>query len=210
MKHLMALAVVAGLSVPALAETAAPPPAAPKADPAKAQQIAAGVCAACHGADGNSTLPVNPSLAGQHPQYTAKQLADFKSGTRKNPVMQGMVANLSPEDMRNLAAYFAEKPPKPISAKDKALAQLGQKLYRGGNPNTGVPACASCHAPDGAGIPAQFPRLAGQHAEYTLAQLKNFRAAERTNDAANMMRTIAARMSDLEMQAVAEYIAGLR
>ena len=183
-------------------------------DPAKAQQIVTQVCSACHGADGNSTLP-NPNLAGQHPEYLLKQLMNFKSqggrpAERINAVMSGMAAPLSDEDMRNLAAYFASQKPKPRAARDPELARLGQSIYRGGIMAKGIAACASCHSPDGAGMPAQFPRLAGQYAEYTAAQLKSFRAGERANDPNSMMRTVAARLSDKEVSAVAEYIAGLR
>jgi cytochrome c553 len=178
-------------------------------DPAKAQTLATSVCAACHGADGNSLLPANPSLAGQFPEYLYKQLRDYKSGARKNPIMAGMVATLSEEDMRNLAAFFAAQKPRPGVANNAALATAGQKVFRTGNAGTGVAACAGCHSPNGAGIPLQFPRLKGQHPDYTLAQLRAFRAGERDNDLSSMMRMIAARMSDQEMQAVAEFIAGL-
>ncbi len=184
-------------------------PAAPRGDPAKGQTIASGVCAGCHGADGNSGVPANPTLAGQHAGYTAKQLANFKSGERKNAIMQGMVAALSPQDMLDLGAYYARQQAKPRPANDKELALVGQKLYRAGNAATGLPACAGCHSPNGAGIPAQYPRLAGQHAEYTVAQLRAFRAGERGNDMNKVMRTIASRLSDREMQALAEYTSGL-
>jgi len=188
----------------ALAQTPA------KVDPAKARDTVTKVCAACHGPDGNSVSPANPNLAGQHADYIAKQLADFKANAdRKNPVMTGMAASLSSDDMKGLGAYFSQQKPKPGSAKDKDLVALGQKIYRAGNSTTGVAACASCHSPNGAGVPAQFPRLAGQYTDYTLAQLKAFRAEERSNDPNRMMRTIAARMTDKEIQAVAEYIAGL-
>lgn len=205
MKQTMAMVAIAGMMAAssALAETAA------KGDPAKAQQIATTVCVACHAADGNSTTAANPKLAAQIPEYIAKQLADFKSGARKNPIMAGMSASLSPEDMKNLGAYFSEKKPAASSAKDQALVALGQKIFKGGNQSTGVPACAACHGPSGAGIPVQFPRLAGQHAEYTLTQLTAFRSGERANDAAKMMRVIASKMTDQEMKAVAEYISGL-
>ncbi|MFN7086605.1 MAG: c-type cytochrome [Burkholderiales bacterium] len=184
-------------------------------DPAKAQQIVTQVCAACHGADGNSATPVNPTLAGQHPEYLLKQLMNFKQqggkpAGRANPVMAGMVAPLSDEDMRNLAAYFAAQKPKPRAARDAELAKLGQSIYRGGILDKNVAACASCHSPNGAGMPAQFPRLAGQHAEYTTAQLKAFRSGERANDPNNMMRAVTARLTDREISALAEYIAGLR
>lgn len=186
-----------------------------KGDPAKAQSIVTQVCAACHAADGNSAIPANPSLAGQHPEYTYKQLRNFKSqggkpAERNNGVMAGMVANLSEDDMKNLAAYFAVQKPKSRAAKDAALVKQGELIYRGGVAAKGIAACASCHAPNGAGMPAQFPRVAGQHAEYTAAQLKAFRVGQRANDPAQMMRMVAAKMSDQEIAAVSEYIAGLR
>ena len=184
--------------------------AVPAGDPAKAQPIATSVCAACHGPDGNSPIPTNPNLAGQLPQYLYKQLSDYKSGRRKNPIMMGIVASLSDGDMRNLAAYFSQQKPRPGAAKDRDLVAAGQHLYRGGDSTTGVPACAACHSPDGAGVPIQFPRLSGQHGEYTLAQLLLFRSGERANDSNSVMRTIAQRMNDKAMAAVAEYIAGLR
>ena len=206
MKRIMAMMAVAGLAAsPALAASTA------KGDPAKAQQIVSQVCSGCHGADGNSVISVNPSLAGQHAEYITKQLTNFKAGERKNPIMMGMAAPLSPEDIKNLAAYFSEKTPKGGgSIKDKDLALKGQKLYKGGNMATGVAACAGCHSPDGAGIPAQFPRLTGQSSEYVAVQLKAFRSGERANDPASMMRMIAAKMTDQEINAVAEYIAGLK
>lgn len=184
--------------------------AANQGDAAKGATIANGVCAACHGTDGNSPIPANPSLAGQHPEYIVKQLRNYKSGERKNPIMNGMAAPLSDEDMLNVAAHFAQQKPRPGAAQDAKLVTAGQKLYRGGNSQSGVAACAGCHSPNGAGIPAQYPRLKGQHAEYTLAQLKAFRAGERANDSGSMMRAIAGRMTDAEMSAVAEYIAGLK
>ena len=197
--------------------TAAEPAAtSAKPDLAKGKQIAAQVCAACHAEDGNSVMPVNPKLAGQVPEYIVKQLrnfkpADGKPAERNNAVMGGMASTLtSVDDMRNVAAYFAAQKAKPGAARSKDLAALGQELYRGGNSATGVPACSSCHGPDGAGIPAQYPRLSGQYAEYTEAQLKAFRIGERANDPQKMMRAIASRMSDREIQAVADYIAGLR
>lgn len=206
MKQTMAMVAVAGMMVAsssALAESAA------KGDPAKAQPIATTVCVACHNADGNSVAPANPKLAGQHPEYITKQLSNFKSGERQSAIMAGMVAALSPEDMKNLGAYFGGQKAAPGSASNKNLIALGQKIYKGGNQSSGVPACASCHGPNGAGVPVQFPRLSGQHGEYTLAQLKLFRSGERANDAAKMMRVIAAKMTDQEMAAVSEYIAGL-
>lgn len=205
MKTQLALIFAAALSVPAFA--AAP---AAKGDPKAAEAIAIQVCAGCHGADGNSAAPANPSLAGQGAEYLNKQLADFKSGERKSPVMGGIVASLSPADMNNLAAYFSGKQAKPGTAKDKDKALLGQKIYRGGVQGSGVPACASCHGVKGQGIAVQFPRLAGQSAAYTQDQLNKFRTGERANDAAKMMRVIAAKMTPQEMEAVAQYIQGLR
>lgn len=185
--------------------------AAAKPDPAQGQAIVTKVCAACHAADGNSMTPANPSLAGQHAEYIAKQLADFKANkSRKNPVMMGMAAPLSPQDMQNLGAYFEGQKPKPRAAKDPSLVKLGQQIYRGGILAKGVAACSSCHGPSGAGVPAQFPRVAGQFAEYSAAQLQSFRTGERANDPNSMMRAIAAKLSDNEIKAVAEYIAGLR
>ena len=166
------------------------------------------VCAACHGADGNSAIVLNPKLAGQHPEYLLKQLVNFKEGKRANAVMAGMVANLTPDDMKGLAAYFAGQKLTLAKAKSNGAGSLGEKIYRGGIAATNVPACASCHGANGAGIPKQFPRLAGQHADYTLAQLRAFRLGERAN--APMMMTIAAKMTDAEMQAVSDYMQGLR
>ena len=209
---LMAGAVLASVfpgSTVHAAAAAEKAPAAPKGDPAKGQTLAAGVCAGCHGADGNSGVPANPTLAGQHAGYTAKQLANFKSGERKNAIMQGMVAALSPQDMLDLGAFYARQQAKPRPANDKELALIGQNLYRAGNAAVGLPACAGCHSPNGAGIPAQYPRLAGQHVDYTVAQLRAFRAGERGNDMNKVMRTIAGRLSDREMQALAEYVSGL-
>jgi cytochrome c553 len=155
-------------------------------------------------------LPANPNLAAQHADYIAKQLADYKAGKdRKNPVMTAMAAPLSAEDMRAVAEHYARQRPTLGSARNKDLVGLGQKLYRGGNSATGVPACSACHGPNGAGIPAQYPRLSGQYADYTAAQLKAFRSLERTNDPNRMMRAIAGRMTDQEIAALAEYIAGL-
>ena len=188
------------------------PAAAPasKGDPKAEETIVNQVCAGCHAADGNSTIPANPRLAGLNAEYINKQLNNFKSGERKNAVMSGMVAGLSSQDMLNLAAYFSAQQPKPDTAKDKELALAGQKIFRGGIQGAGVPACASCHGPEGKGIPVQFPRLAGQHSDYIYTQLNNFRLSERSNDAAKMMRTIAAKLTDEDMKAVAAYIQGLR
>jgi cytochrome c553 len=207
------LVLAAGLALAAAHAFAAEPAAKP--DPAAGQKIAAGVCAACHGADGNSPTAVNPNLAGQIPEYLYKQLVNFKAADgkepeRKNAIMQGMVASLSAQDKRNLAAYFATQTPAPSSAKNKETIELGQRIYRAGIAERGIPACASCHGATGGGMPAQYPRLAAQHADYTAAQMKAWRTGERANDANRMMRTIAARMNDAEIAAVSDYIAGLR
>ncbi|UCV14620.1 c-type cytochrome [Quatrionicoccus australiensis] len=186
-----------------------------KADPAKGKVIAETVCVACHGADGNSAVSANPILAGQVPEYLAKQLHNFKSvdgkpAVRNNAIMAGMAAAVPDEEIANVAAWFASQKIKPAAAKDEKLIALGQKIWRQGDFKKGVPACAGCHGPSGAGLPAQYPRLAGQFQEYTEAQLKAFRSEERANDPEKMMRTIAAKLSDPEIKAVAEYIAGLR
>ena len=186
-----------------------------KGDASKGQQIATQVCAACHNADGNSVIPANPSLAGQHAEYITKQLNNFKPeegkpAVRESAVMSAMVAPLTSEDMKNLGAYYARQKPKHGVAKDKALAEQGEKVYRGGNLETSVPACAGCHSPNGSGLPPIYPRLAGQHQEYTLAQLRAFRKEQRSNDDNQVMHMITTRMSEREMQAVSEFISGLR
>ena len=210
MKRALALL---GLVVCASPLAAAEP--AAKADSAKGQSIANKVCAACHGADGNSPTSANPKLASQVPEYLQKQLANFKPAAgkraeRENPIMGGMVAALSAEDMRDVAAYYSAQRAKPGAAKSQDALALGRKIWRGGDVIKGLPACAACHGATGAGLPAQYPRLAGQHAEYTETQLKAFRSGERRNDANKMMQAIAGRMSDPEIRAVADYIAGLR
>jgi cytochrome c553 len=209
MKFILAIAVM----LSAMSAVAADLPF--KGDAAKGQVIVNQVCAACHAADGNSQIAANPKLAGQIPEYLFKQLENFKAAPgkkaeRDNPIMAGMVAGLSPEDMRNLAAYFAGQTAKPGAAKSKDLVVLGQLIYRGGIASEGIAACASCHGPNGAGLPAQYPRLAGQHAEYVEAQLKAFRSGARANDVNGSMRGVAGRLSDREISAVADYIAGLR
>lgn len=169
-------------------------------------------CAACHGADGNSVNPEWPSLAGQHSRYILKQLKEFKSGARQNAIMAGMVAALSEDDMANLAAYFESLPPKgaPVAA-DSELLQKGQDIYRGGITETRVAACIACHSPSGKGNgPAAWPSLAGQHAKYLVTQLTHFQNEMRANDAGRMMRNVAKRMSEEEMQAVAAYVAALK
>lgn len=186
-----------------------------KADPAKGKLIAETVCVACHGADGNSAVSANPILAGQVEEYIYKQLKNFKAvdgkpAARNNPIMGGMAAPLSDEDMKNVAAWFSSQKMKPVAAKDEKQIALGQKIWRQGDFKKGVPACAGCHGPAGAGLPAMYPRLAGQFPEYTETQLKSFRTEERANDPEKMMRMIAAKLSDVEIKAVAEYAAGLR
>lgn len=178
-----------------------------KGDPAKGKEIVDKVCAACHGADGNSVIPANPSLAGQHPEYIYKQLTEFKTSKRKNPVMLGMASTLSDDDMRNVAAYFSTQKPKEGGASDKALIAAGQKIYRGGIAAKNVPACMACHGPSGAGIPVQYPRVAGQHSAYVITELNLFRSGERANGP--MMNDISARLSDQEIKSVAEYIQSL-
>jgi cytochrome c553 len=186
-----------------------------KPDLAKGASIAKQVCVACHAADGNSPTPANPKLAGQFADYLYKQLVDFKArdgkkAARDNAIMAGMVAGLSDADMRAVAAHYAAQTLRPAAASDKDLAAQGQKLWRGGVVAKGVAACSGCHGPDGAGIPGRYPRLSGQYPEYLEAQLKLFRDGARGNDPNGMMRGVAARMSDREIKAVAEYAAGLR
>ena len=170
----------------------------------------AGMCAGCHGTDGNgmASNPLWPKLAGQIPDYIDKQLHDFKSGARKDPIMSGMAATLSPADMNNVAAYFSSLKTKPGAAVNAELAKEGEKIYRGGNAKTGVSACMSCHGPSGQGIPPRFPKVSGQNAAYTEKQLLAFKAGTRTNDG-DIMTRIAFRMSEQEIKAVAQYMAGL-
>jgi cytochrome c553 len=188
--------------------------AAPKADLAKGGAIAQAVCAACHGPDGNATGNAFPKLAGQHDAYLVKELHNFKvvPGTtvpvRYNPIMAGYAAALAEDDIRNVAAYYASQTYKPADAKSKDTVELGQKIWRAGIAERGVPACAACHGPSGAGIPVQYPRLAGQWGEYNEAQLTAFKGGVRKNNAA--MTTIASRLSEGEIKAVADYAAGLR
>ena len=192
------------------AEKMAQPVAAPSKEataPASAEQTVKNVCSACHGTDGNSAIALNPKLAGQHPEYLLKQLTNFKEGKRVNAVMSGIAGALSTAEMQDLAKYFAAQKQALGKAKSNGAGSLGEKIYRGGIAATGVPACAACHGANGAGIPKQYPRLAGQHADYNLQQLRTLRTGERAN--APMM-TIAAKMTDAEMQAVADYMQGLR
>ena len=207
-------AALAALAVPAA--VVAQEAATPKPDLAKAQQTATQVCAACHGADGNSATAANPNLAGQHADYITVQLAHFKAGIRVNPIMQGMAATLSDADMRALGIYFSQQKPKGLTAKDPQLVKMAQKIFRGGDQANGLPACAACHSPTGAGIPKNYPRVGGQYADYTYAQLRAFKNGERGADKAGkdangrIMATIANRMTDDQMRAVADYMAGLR
>jgi cytochrome c553 len=201
---------------------AAEPP--QQADPAKGQQLATqgiadkGVpaCATCHGADGNSVAPVNPKLAGQIPEYMAKQLMNFrpgkdsKSAERPSAIMATFAAALSAEQMRDVSAYYASQKLVPDKARNKDTIELGRSIFRAGIAEKNVPACAGCHGPAGAGVPIQYPVIAGQFGEYIESQLKAFRSGERANDPNRMMRTTASRLSDLEIKAVADYIAGLR
>ncbi|GAB3184510.1 c-type cytochrome [Hydrogenophaga aquatica] len=181
---------------------------AAKPDLSKGAALYGQVCVACHAADGNSTIPANPKLAQQHPEYLVKQLQEFKSGKRANAVMSGFAASMSEEDMRNVSYWLASQPAKTGFARDKDLVALGERIYRGGIADRQIAACAGCHAPNGAGIPAQYPRLSGQHSDYTIAQMNAFRSGGRKNSAP--MGQIAAHMTDKEIAAVADYIAGLR
>jgi len=181
---------------------------AAKPDLAKGQAKSTEVCMACHTNDGTRGAPANPIIAGQHPEYIVKQLVEFKEGKRINPVMQGFAAQLTPEDMKNVAAFYATKQAKPGFAKNKDLVKLGERIYRGGIPDRQIPACAGCHNPTGAGNPSQFPRLGGQHADYTEAQMLAFRDGKRKNSP--QMVDVTAKMNDREIKAVSDYIAGLR
>ncbi|NKE66493.1 cytochrome c4 [Ramlibacter sp. RBP-2] len=209
-----ALAMSASVSFAQQAAPAAGAAPAPAAPAAAKPDIAAGgakyaaVCAACHGQDGNSAVPANPKLAQQHPEYIVKQLQEFKAGKRVSPVMQGFAAMLSEADMKNIAYWAASQKAKPAFAKDKELVTLGERIYRGGLADRQIAACSGCHSPNGAGIPAQYPRVSGQHADYVAAQLVSFRDGVRKNSV--QMNQVAARMNDREIKAVADYIAGLR
>jgi cytochrome c553 len=205
MRVLTGFAGLMALVYASLPAVAAEP--APQVDLERGKQIATTVCAACHGPDGNSTVAANPKLAGQHRDYIATQLALFKSGARPSPVMQGMAAGLSPDDMRNLGAYFESQKAAGLNARDKALAQRGQQIWRGGIKGANVPACAGCHGAAGHGIPAQFPRLAGQHPELTFGWLKAYADGTRPNA---VMTAIASKLNENDMKALAEYTAGLR
>ena len=204
MKSLIAWCLAAALAPATLAADAA----SLKADLAKGQAVATQVCVACHAFDGSRGTPANPILAGQHAGYLAKQLAEFKSGKRNNAIMKGFAASLSDEDMRNVSAFYASKQTKPGFAKNKDLVALGERIYRGGIADRQVPACAGCHSPSGAGIPSMYPRVGGQHADYSETQLLALRSGARGNSVE--MMAIAAKMSEREIKAVSDYMAGLR
>lgn len=197
------------------AEAKAAVPGKPKADAAAGEALysngdaSRGVtaCLTCHGPKGQSATATWPKLSAQHAAYTNKQLKNFKDGTRANPIMMGMVATLTDQDMQNIAAYLVKQPPSLGVAQNKDTIELGQSIYRGGIAAKGVPACAACHSPTGAGIPSQYPRMGGQWAEYNAAQLMAFREGTRKNS--TQMTTIATKLSDQEMKAVSDYMAGL-
>ena len=207
MKLIASFLIAAALVAPALSQANEPAKVA-KADVAKGEASFNGVCMACHGAGGNSSTPAYPKLAGQHADYIVKQLQEFKSGKRPNGVMSGMAAVLSDDDMKNVGAYLAAQKPSTGVAKDATTVTLGERIYRGGIAERQVAACAGCHSPNGAGIPSQYPRVSGQHADYTVTQLTSFRDGVRKNSA--QMTGVAAKLNDREIKAVADYIAGLR
>jgi cytochrome c553 len=216
MKRLLLPSLMAALmAVVAVANANEPAKAAYKGDAAKGQVIGASICVACHNADGNSTIAANPKLAGQNADYLYKQMTNFKSIDGKQPervnaIMNGMIAPFNDEQLRDLSAYFSSQKQKGEITKNRDTVALGQKIFRSGNMAKGLPACAGCHGPAGAGIPAQFPRIGGQFAEYLEVQLKAFQSEARTNDPNMMMRMVALKMTDVEIKAVADYIAGLR
>ena len=213
-KSLLASFLIVGSAL--AADAAHAPPAAAKADPAKGGSLydtgdnARGIpaCASCHGAGGNSTINTNPKLAGQIDTYIHKQLVDFTTPNRNQPVMTTYAKMLSDDEKKNIAAWLATQQPKQGAARNKDTLELGRKIYRGGIADRGVAACASCHGATGAGLPAQYPRLAGQHQDYTVTQLQAFKTGARSNSP--QMATLAKRLSDDEMKAVADYIAGLK
>ena len=204
MKSPLLLLLALAFTAPVLA---ADPRPADKGDAAKGEALASQVCVACHTFDGTRGLSANPILQGQHPEYLLKQLQDFKSGARDSAIMKGFAATLSEQDMRDVAAFYASKTAKPGAASDKATLLLGERIYRGGVADRRIAACAGCHSPNGAGIPSQYPRLSGQHGEYSEAQLNAFRSGQRANSAP--MAGVAARLNDREIKALADYMAGL-
>ena len=207
---LLAMSAISSFAAGEAAPAAAPsaPAKVSKPDLVKGEATFAAVCASCHGADGNSSTPAYPKLAQQHPEYLVKQLQEYKSGKRKNAIMQGFAGTLSEDDMKNVAYWATSKQAKPGFAKEKELVTMGERIYRGGIVDRQVAACASCHSPNAAGIPSQYPRLSGQHSEYTAAQLTAFRDGIRANNLT--MTQVAAKLNDKEIRAVADYIAGLR
>ena len=177
----------------------------------QAKKIVTNLCIACHGIDGNSPLPANPNLSGQHAGYITKQLMQFKNGERDNAVMKGMVANLTEQDMINLGSYFEQQKQNLLFAKSNGENSLGEKIYRAGVATKGLPACASCHGPAGHGVPNLYPRLNAQHSDYILSQLNRFRVLEdEPGTASAPMRAISVRLTEEEMKAVADYIQGLQ
>ncbi len=221
MKPFACLMIAALLAVPALSVSAAgeQPAGAAQASTAAAPAVVkpdltqgsakyTALCASCHGADGNSGVPANPKLAQQHPEYLVKQLQEFKGGKRAGTVMPALAAQLTDADMKNVSYWAGSQKAKAGFAKDKELVALGERIYRGGIADRQVAACAGCHSPNGAGIPAQYPRLSGQHADYTARELTAFRDGGRKNSV--QMTQIAARLNDREIRAVSDYIAGLR
>mgnify|MGYP000175573360 CR=1 FL=1 len=204
MKSPLLLLLALAFTAPVLA---ADPRPADKGDAAKGETIASQVCVACHTFDGTRGLSANPILQGQHPEYLLKQLRDFKSGARNNAVMKGFASTLSDQEMRDVAAFYASKTAKPGFATNKDTLLLGERIYRGGVADRQIAACAGCHSPNGAGIPAQYPRVGGQHGDYSEAQLIAFRSGLRTNSAP--MAGVAAKLNDREIKALADYMAGL-
>lgn len=206
MKSFIQALIISALAAGSAWASESKAPAAP--DLAKGQALSEQVCGACHTADGSRGAPANPILQGQHAAYLVKQLREFKEGKRKNAVMNGFAATLSDDDMRNVAAFYASKKAKPGAAKHKDTIRLGEQIYRGGIADKQVAACAACHGPAGAGIPDQYPRLGSQHGDYIESQMVAFRSGARANSA--QMTAVAAKLSDVEIKAVSDYIAGLR
>jgi cytochrome c553 len=208
--------VIASLAVSGFAVAADAAHTAAKADAAKGATLfdsgdaARGVpaCASCHGAAGNSTIAMNPKIGGQFEAYVYKQLVDFTSPTRNQPIMTAYAKALTDDEKKNIAAYLAAQKPAPGAARNKDTVELGRKIYRGGIADKSVAACASCHGATAAGIPVKYPRLAGQHQDYTVAQLEAFKSGARSNSVE--MTTLAKRLTTDEMKAVADYIAGIK
>lgn len=202
MKILSSLIGAAALASLTLSATAAQP------DVRRGAQLYGQMCVACHGTDGNSSTAANPKLAQQHPEYLVKQLKEYKSGKRANAIMAGFASALSEQDMVDISHWLAAQKGTPSFARNKDLVNIGERIYRGGIPDRQIAACAGCHAPNGSGLPVQYPRVSGQHAEYTADQLRQFRSGARQNN--KPMSQIAAHMTDQEIEAVSDYIAGLR